>query len=51
MHTDTMDDIDAALNELGMLSNVTSCRLEYLQASLEIYSRLLAAFRVGGRVM
>lgn len=26
-----MDDIDAALNELGMLSNVTSCRLEYLQ--------------------
>lgn len=28
---DTMDDIDAALNELGMLSNVTNCRLEYLQ--------------------
>lgn len=28
-----MEDLDAALNELGMLSNVTSCRLEYLQAS------------------
>jgi len=26
-----MEDLDAALNELGMLSNVTSCRLEYLQ--------------------
>ena len=29
----TMDDLDAALNELGMLSNVTKYRLEYLQAS------------------
>lgn len=26
-----MEDLDAALNELGMLSNVTNCRLEYLQ--------------------
>jgi len=26
-----MDDLDAALNELGMLSNVTKYRLEYLQ--------------------
>ena len=29
--TDTMDDLDSALNELGMLSNVTKYRLEYLQ--------------------
>jgi len=26
-----MEDLDAALNELGMLSNVTNCRLEYIQ--------------------
>ena len=45
-----MEGLDAALNELGMLSNVTSCRLEYLQAStginqsgkIKIWVRLLS---------